>query len=62
MFTTPEVIDAEIGYRLELARDAARRALVARPSLLRRLWSRTPRVPSTPRATITRDGPLSAGV
>jgi hypothetical protein len=59
MFTTPEAVQAEIGYRMEQARDAAQRARVRRPSLLRRLLARTPR---TGPAVITRGRPLSARI
>lgn len=57
MFLTQEVINAEMNYRLELARDAARRAQVRRPSPLHRLLARVPR--TGPRM-IMRGGPRSA--
>jgi hypothetical protein len=59
MFTTQEVVNAEISYRLEQARDAARRAQIQRPSFLRRLFTRTPRARST---VVTRGRPASAQV
>lgn len=59
MFVTQEVVTAEINYRLEQAHDAARRAQVERPSLLHRLFTKTPR--SGPRA-VTRGTPLSARI
>lgn len=57
MFTTQEVVNAEVNYRLEQARDAARRAQFRRPSLLARLFTRAPRARS---AVITRGRPVSA--
>ncbi len=59
MFTTQEVVNAEISYRLERARDAARRAQAGRPSFLARLFARTPRTRST---VVTRGRPVSARV
>ena len=59
MFTTQEVVNAEISYRLEQARDSARRAQVRRPSLLARLFARTPRARST---VVTRGRPASARI
>lgn len=59
MFTTQEVVTAEINYRLEQAREAARRAQVERPSLLRRLFAKAPR--TGPRA-VSRGTPLSARI
>ena len=57
MFATQEVVNAEMSYRLEQARDSARRAQVRRPSLFARLFTRTPRTTST---VITRVRPVSA--
>jgi hypothetical protein len=59
MFITQESITAEIDYRLEQARDAAVRAQVQRPSLLRRLLTKSPR--TGPRV-VTRGTPLSARI
>jgi len=59
MFTTQEAVNAEISYRMEHARDAALRAQVRRPSLLRRLLTRSPR--TGPRV-VTRGTPLSARI
>lgn len=59
MFTTQEVVNAEISYRMEQARDAARRAQVSRPSFLARLFTRTPRARST---VVTRGRPASARI
>jgi hypothetical protein len=58
MFTTQEVVTAEISYRMEQAHDAARRAQVRRPSLLSRLFTRSS-VRSEPRV-VPRGRPLSA--
>ena len=59
MFTTQEVVNAEISYRLEQARDAARRAQVERPSFFGRLFARAPRTRSS---VITRGRPVSARI
>lgn len=59
MFTTQEAVNAEISYRMERARDAARRAQVQRPSLLRRLFAKAP---STGPRVVTRGTPLSARI
>ncbi|MFC4855692.1 hypothetical protein [Actinophytocola glycyrrhizae] len=55
MFTTQEAISAEISYRMELAGDAALRARVRRPSLLRRLLTKAPGAPKV----VARATPLS---
>jgi hypothetical protein len=60
MFTTPEAVTAEISYRMEQAHDAALRAQVERPSLLRRLFST--RSPRTGPRVVTRGTPLSARI
>lgn len=57
MFTTQEAVTAEMNYRMERARDAARRAQFDRPSLVRGLFTRAPRTRST---VVTRGVPLSA--
>jgi hypothetical protein len=59
MLITQEFVNAEMGYRLERARDAALRAQVQRPSLLRRLFSKAPR--TGPRV-VRRGTPLSARI
>lgn len=59
MLITQEFVNAEMSYRLERARDAALRAQVRRPSLLRRLFARSPR--TGPRV-VTRGTPLSARI
>ena len=59
MFVTPEAVTAEIDYRMEQARDAARRSQARRPSRLRRLMTRTPRAQTSQRP-VTRGTPLSA--
>jgi hypothetical protein len=60
MFTTQEAVTAEISYRMERARDAARSAQVARPSLLSRLFSK--KSPRTGPRVVTRGTPLSARI
>lgn len=59
MFITQEAITAEISYRREQARDAAARAQVRRPSLLRRLLTKTQR---TGPSVVTRGRPVSARI
>ena len=59
MFTTQEVVAAEINYRMEQAHDAARRAQFRRPSFLSRLFTRTPRARSS---VVTRGRPVSARI
>ena len=61
MFTTQEAVNAEISYRLEQARDAALRAQVRRPSLLRRLFSKAT-TPRTGPRVVTRGTPVSARI
>ena len=59
MFVTQEAVNAEISYRMERAHHAALAARVRRPSLLRRLFTSTPKArPSV----ITRGTPLSARI
>ncbi|GAB1509364.1 hypothetical protein [Actinophytocola sp. KF-1] len=60
MFTTQEAVNAEISYRLEQARHAARGAQVRRPSFVRRLF--TKRSPRARSSVITRGRPLSARI
>lgn len=59
MFTTQEAITAEISYRMERAHDAAVRAQVQRPSLLRRLLTKSPR---TGPKVVTRGTPQCARI
>jgi hypothetical protein len=60
MFTTQEVVNAEISYRMEQARDAARRAQVQRPSFFGRLF--TKRAPRARSSVITSGRPVSARI
>jgi hypothetical protein len=60
MFTTQEAVNAEISYRLERAEHAALTAQVRRPSLVRRLFTNTPK--TRPSSAITRGTPLSARI
>ncbi|MFI7678102.1 hypothetical protein [Actinophytocola sp. NPDC049390] len=59
MFITQEVVSAEMSYRMEQARDAARRAQVQRLSFFSRLFTRAPRARST---VVTRGRPVSARI
>jgi hypothetical protein len=60
MITTPEAVQAEIGYRMEQARDAALGARTGRPSLLRRLFTKAAARPAP--SAVPRARPLSARI